>query len=177
MDQDYCAGHVNVQPSPCQGINATNKAGEDFSIYYLYRVAQSMAMAAQSPNFQHRFNPRSLNLPRIGALVGFYHACLGFPVKQTWLEATKAGNCDTFNSNVARYCPDHDEMIVGHLAQQCQQVRSTMPKAPTPAPSPDLPPTPPITKEEPSNQVFVKVYPLSKLYTDDTGCFPVRACS
>jgi hypothetical protein len=30
----------------------------------------------------------------MGALVGFYHACLGFPVKQTWLDAIKAGNCN-----------------------------------------------------------------------------------
>ncbi len=27
----------------------------------------------------------------------------------------------------------------------------------------------------PSNQVFIKVYPLSRLYTDDTGRFPIRA--
>jgi hypothetical protein len=25
-----------------------------------------------------------------------YHACLGFPVKQTWFDAIKTGNCDTF---------------------------------------------------------------------------------
>jgi hypothetical protein len=45
-------------------------------------------------------------------LVGFYHACLGFPVKQTWLNAAKAGNCDSFDgltySNIVRYCPDSD---------------------------------------------------------------------
>jgi hypothetical protein len=46
-----------------------------------------------------------------------------------------------------------------------------------PAPSLDLPPTFQSTVEEPSNQVFVRVYPLSKLYTDDTGCFSVRARS
>ncbi len=28
-----------------------------------------------------------------------------------------------------------------------------------------------------SNQVFIKVHPLSRLYTDDTGCFPVKARS
>ncbi len=28
---------------------------------------------------------------------------------------------------------------------------------------------------EASQEVFFRVYPLSKLYTDDTGCFPVRA--
>jgi hypothetical protein len=33
----------------------------------------------------------------MGALVDFYHACSGFPVKQTWLDAIKAGNFDTFD--------------------------------------------------------------------------------
>ncbi len=52
------------------------------------------------------FDPRSMDLPSIGTLVGFYHACLEFPVNQTWLEAIKAGNCDSFDgltySNVSR---------------------------------------------------------------------------
>jgi hypothetical protein len=177
MNQDSCASHVNVQPSPCQGINATNEAGEDASVHYLYGVAHAMAMAAQASNTA--LNPQSLDLSSTGALVGFYHACLGFPVKQTWLVAIKARSCNTFDgltfSNAARYCPDSDETILGHLVHQRQNVRSTKPKAPTPAPLPDLPPTPPGIMEEPSNQVFVKVYPLSKLYTDDTGRFPVRA--
>jgi hypothetical protein len=87
-------------------------------VYYLYGAAQAIALAARAAGTP--FNPRSLDLPSIGALVGFYHARLGFPVKQTWLNAIKAGNnCDTFNgltySNVARYCLDADETIMGHL--------------------------------------------------------------
>ncbi len=118
------------------------------------------------------------------ALVGFYHACLGFPVKQTWLDAIKAGNCDTFEgltySNAAKYCPDSDKTIMGHLAQQCQNIRSTKPKQPRPAPlvlppPPLVLPPPPIAS--PSNLIFIRTQPLSKLYTDDTGGFPVRACS
>ncbi len=35
---------------------------------------------------------------------------------------------------------------------------------------------PPATVETPSNQVFIKVYFLSKLFTDNKGCFLVRAC-
>jgi hypothetical protein len=45
-DQDSCASHINVQPFPCQGINATNNAGEDISVYYLHEVAQAMVRAA-----------------------------------------------------------------------------------------------------------------------------------
>jgi hypothetical protein len=31
--------------------------------------------------------------------------------------------------------------------------------------------------DSPSHQVFIKVHPLSRLYTDNTGCFPVKARS
>jgi hypothetical protein len=112
--------------------------------------------------------------------VSFYHAYLGFPVKQTWLDAIKAGNCDTFDgltySNMARYCPNAGKTILEHLAQQPQNVRLTKPKLPTP-PAPPAPlPTALSPMDVPSNQVFIKVHPLSKLYTDNTGRFPVRAC-
>ena len=110
----------------------------------------------------------------------FYHACLGFPVKQTWLNALKAGNCDLFDgltySNVACYCPDANKTILGHLAQQRQNVKSTKPKPGAPlAPTPtSQPPTP---LDVPSHQVYIKVHPLSRLYTDDTGCFPFKVRS
>jgi hypothetical protein len=148
-------------------------AGAACSVYYLYGAAQAVALAARAAGTP--FDPRSLDLPSIGALVGFYHACLGFPVKQTWLDAIKAGNCDTFESltysNAAKYCPDADKTIMGHLAQQCQNVRSTKPKQPLPVPLVVLPPPGPTA----SNQVFVVTQPLSKLFTNDTGRFPVRA--
>jgi hypothetical protein len=144
-------------------------------VYYIYGAAQAVALAARAAGTP--FDPHSLDLPSIGTLVGFYHACLGFLVKQTWLDAIKAGNCDTFEgltySNAAKYCPDADETIMGHLAQQRQNVRSTKPKQPTPVPLVALP-TPAATA---SNQVFIVTQPLSELFTDDTGRFHVRARS
>ena len=132
-------------------------------------------MALASVSTKTPFDPRSLDLPSIPALVGFYHACLGFPVKQTWLDAIKAGNCETFEgltySNAAPYCPDSDETIMGHLAQQRQNIRSTKPKSPI---APALPAASPAA---PSNELFIHVLPISKLYTDDTGRFPVKARS
>ena len=81
-------------PHPSQGILATSATGVACSVYYVYGAAQAVAVASRTAGTP--FNPRSLDLPSIGALVGFYHACLGFPVKQTWLDAIKAGDCDTF---------------------------------------------------------------------------------
>jgi hypothetical protein len=104
-----------------------------------------MAMTAQPSSTHH--NPQTLDLPSIGALISFYHACLGFPVKQMWLDAIKPGNCDIFDgltySNVARYCPDTIKTILGHLAQQHQNVISTKPKCPTPLSPTTLPTTAP----------------------------------
>jgi hypothetical protein len=144
-------------------------------VYYIYGAAQAVALAARAAGTP--FNPRSLDLPSIGALVGFYHACLGFPVKQTWLDAIKAGNCNTFKgltySNAAKYCPDADKTITGHFAQQRQNVRSTKPKQPTPVSLVALP----TLAATASNQVFIVTQPLSKLFTNDTGRFPVRAQS
>jgi hypothetical protein len=162
-------------PHPSQGILATDTSEVACLVYYLYGSAQAVALAARAAGTP--FDPLSLDLPSIDALVGFYHACLGFPVKQTWINAIKAGNCNTFDglaySNAARYCPDADETIMGHLAQQCQNVWSTKPKPTLLAPLVVLPP--PVAM--PSNQVFVVTKPLSKLFTNNTGRFPIRARS
>jgi hypothetical protein len=99
-----------AQTHPSQGCLAIDKAGQACLVTYMYGVAQALALAAQASNTQ--FDPQRHDLPSMGALVGFYHACLGFPVKQTWLDAIKAGNCDSFEGltycNAARYCPDAD---------------------------------------------------------------------
>jgi len=115
-------------------------------------------------------------------------AALIYPALAPWLDfimpvlafqsnAIKAGNCDTFEGltycNAAKYCPDADEMIMGHLTQQCQNVRSTKPKQPLPVLLVVLPPPTPTA----SNQIFVVTQPLSKLFTNDTGRFLVRARS
>jgi hypothetical protein len=166
---------VTTHPRPSQGILATDMSGVACLVYYLYGAAQAVALAAHATGTP--FDPHSLDLPIIGALIGFYHACLGFPVKQTWLDTIKAGNCDTFDgltySNAVRNCLGVDEMIMGHLAQQCQNVRSTNSKQTLLAPLAVLP----LPAAAPSNQVFVVTKLLSKLFPDNTGRFPVRARS
>jgi hypothetical protein len=81
---------------PSQGIVASDKVGNNVAITYLYECTQQVALAARATNTT--FDLRRLNLPSISSLVCFYHACLGFPIKQTWLDAIKTGNCDTFDS-------------------------------------------------------------------------------
>jgi len=68
-------------PHPSQGIPATSATGAACSVNYIYGAAQAVALATHAAGTP--FDPQSLDLPSIGALVGLYHACLGFPVKQT----------------------------------------------------------------------------------------------
>jgi hypothetical protein len=63
---------------PSHSILAIDTAGQACSVTYMYGAAQAMALASLSSKTP--FDPRSLDLPSIAALVGFYHACLGFPV-------------------------------------------------------------------------------------------------
>ena len=60
---------------------------------------------------------------------------------------------------------------MGHLVQKRQGASSNRPKLPTTS-SPD--------QQLPrvlSNELYIQVTPISKLYTNDTGCFPVHARS
>jgi hypothetical protein len=67
-------------PHPSQDFQATSAAGEDILVVFLHETTQSMAMTAQASSTP--YNPQTLDLPSINALVSFSHACLGFPVKQ-----------------------------------------------------------------------------------------------
>ena len=144
----------------------------------MYGAKQAMALAVELKPGQ-LFDPRSLDLPCMGALVGFYHACVGFPVKQTWLDAIKAGNFDSLPgltySNAAQYCPDTNETIKGHLAQQRQNVCSIKLKRLVAVQPPLVPVS--LPEQKPLHQVFDRTYPISKLYTDNTGRFPIKARS
>jgi hypothetical protein len=66
---------------------------------------------------------------------------------------------------------------MGHLAQQRQNVWSTKPKPLAPNQAPLTPAIAPQPSTLPSNEVYIRVYPISKLYTDNTGGFPIKACS
>jgi hypothetical protein len=170
-------------PSVCAALQerrsstrVTDEAGEQYDIVLQYGNT-AFTVTASSKGGHLPFDPRRIDLPSIPALVAFYHACLGFPAKDTWLEAIKAGNCNTFNgltySNVARYRPDSDETILGHLAQTRQNVHSSKPSKPLSVARPPLALLSP--SEDDLKEIVIQVYPISKLYSDDTGRFPICA--
>ncbi len=95
---------VGVKPTPSshihprKGLYAIDETNQACSVTYQYGQDHYLAFGAQST--RTKFDLCSHNLASIGALIGFYHACLGFPVKQTWLDAIKASNCDTFDGRL-----------------------------------------------------------------------------
>ena len=113
--------------------------------------------------------------PNVTALIRYFHTAAGYPVQSTWLKSIGAGNYSSWPgltlTNATKYSPPAEVTIMGHLVQKLQGVRSTKPK-----------PQPPSSPEDPmiqvrSNELFIQVTTISKLYTDDTGRFPIHAHS
>ena len=109
----------------------------------------------------------------VADLIRYFHAAAGYPVWSKWLKSISAGNYSSWPeltlANATKYCPSVKATIMGNFVQKRQVVRSINPK-----------PQPPSSPEEPmpqvqSNELFLQVTLISKLYTDDTGCFPIHA--
>ena len=80
--------------------------------------------------------------------------------------------------NAAKYCPDADETLRGHMVQARQGVRSTNPHQPRQQYDPLPPPIShddPLPTQSPTNELHIHVEHISRLYTDNTGRFPVRS--
>ncbi|KAL7525492.1 hypothetical protein ACHAWF_001385 [Thalassiosira exigua] len=69
------------------------------------------------------------DLPSVKALVWYFHASAGFPVRTTWLKVIKAGNYDSWRGltyeNAEKYCPNTVETAKDYSVQTRQGVRST----------------------------------------------------
>ena len=74
------------------------------------------------------------DLPSVAALIRYFHAAAGYPVRSTWLPAISAGNSSSCPglklANATKYCPLSTATIMGHLIQKRQGVRSTKHKLP-----------------------------------------------
>jgi len=67
--------------------------------------------------------------------IKWIHSVSGYPVKSTWLKATKAGNFVGWPlltvNNVTKYYPDTVETPRGHMNQTRKNVKSTKPTSGT----------------------------------------------
>ena len=118
------------------------------------------------------------DLPIVCSLVHYLHACTGFPVRSTWLAAIKAGDFTSWPglnyTNAAKYCPVSVETLKGHMTQTRQGARSIKPKPATEEALPNITNQLPPAK---SKELYVYTDPISNLYTNDMGRFPVLSRS
>ena len=82
------------------------------------------------------------DIPIVTSLVRYLHACAGFPVRSTWIAATKYGNFASWlgltYANATKYCPVLVEYLKGHMTQTRQGSHSTKPKPPQKEALPDI---------------------------------------
>ena len=119
------------------------------------------------------------DFPSVESLVIYFRAAVGYPVRDTWIKAVKAGDYDSWLGltyiNTTKYFPSADKTFKGHTVQTCQDVQSTKPKKPLKRGVEELPeidePTP---GNDSVNELYVQLVQKHILYTDDTGRFPIR---
>ena len=72
------------------------------------------------------------DLTSVEALIRYFQVAAGFPVRTTYINASKMDNYRTWPgltlANATAYFPSADETIKGHIVQLRQGVRSTKPK-------------------------------------------------
>ena len=120
------------------------------------------------------------DLPIVKALVRYLHASTGFSVRSTWIAVIKAGDYYSWPgltyANAFKISPDSDEKLKIHLKQTCQGLHSNSRKAPprpTTAAAPPIRPVLTILPPVMSKELHIHVEHVSKLYTNNTGRFPI----
>ena len=122
------------------------------------------------------------DLPNSRQSLMYFHAAAGFPTKESFTDAVRAGNYATWpgltTTLISKHFPDSNETQKGHMKGQRKGVRSTKPKSTSEIR------IEPGTEDSPSNlvtirklnDIFVKIYELVEtIHTDQTGAFPVTS--
>ena len=120
------------------------------------------------------------------------HAAAGFPVNSTWLRAIKHGNYNswpglTYN-NAAKYFSQSVETIKCHMVQSSQVVRYTkntkhkknnnqIEKSQETIQQQQQSDTEEILPQQKTKEIHIWDQPISKLYTEYCGRFPIRSIS
>ncbi len=114
------------------------------------------------------------DLPNSRQSLMYFHVAAGFPIKESFTDAVRAGNYTTWpgltTTLIAKHFPDSDETQKGHMKGQRKGVRSTTVKPASEIKS---------SREQEThrqNYIFVKIYKLSEtIDTDQMGAFPVTS--
>jgi hypothetical protein len=122
-------------------------------------------------------------LPSTCQTILYHHASAGFPVKETFLNAVRAGNYATWPgltiAALHKYFPNLDETQKGHMKGQRQGIRSTKQKAldhlvesERPVKIKVEPGTEEVSPAKCYNDIFVRIEDLAEsIHSNQTGTF------
>jgi hypothetical protein len=109
---------------------------------------------------------------KIPELIQFLHAAAFSPVTSTWIAAIQRGFFQSWPgltaAAVKKHLPASEATAKGHLDQIRKNIRST--KHDSPEPEPEQEPN-----NAPTHQMFATIESTGKIYTDQTGRFPVTS--
>jgi hypothetical protein len=112
----------------------------------------------------------------------YFHAVAGFPTKETFTDAVRAGNYTTWpgltTTLISKHFPDSNETQKGHMKRQRKGVRLTKVKPSIEIKikpgNEDAPPK--LVTIRKLNIIFVKIYKLAEtIHTEQMGAFPVTS--
>jgi len=109
------------------------------------------------------------SLPSIPHMIRYLHATAGHPVKNTWLDAIKAGNYVTWRglttTAVRKHFPESDETQQGHMKKQRQGVILTKQNADNEQHT--------TLSTKKMYDIYIKIHNVMEtMHTDQTGRFP-----
>ena len=153
------------------------------SIIQKLLLSRSPVVSKENLAALHEVAHNVYELPTLGKGIQWMHAVCGYPAKDTWIKAIRAGNFVGWPlltvENVHRHYPETDETPMGRLDAERAGTRSTKKKfqsAPLPTASEeDLKPL--LGKK--NRDVYIKMVDTwemkNTIYSDQTGKFPVKS--
>jgi hypothetical protein len=120
------------------------------------------------------------DLPNTRHSLLYYHALVGFPMKETFLDAIQVGNYATWPSLtttlIAKRFPDSEETQKGHIKGQQKGIQSTKVREKVEI---KIEPGTEVLQQQPmkkQHDIFVVIYKLAKeVHTNQMGAFPVTS--
>jgi hypothetical protein len=129
------------------------------------------------PLLPHLCNNTAHQQPTQAALIQYLHAAAFSPSKSTWIEAIRRGHFQSWPGlsvkAVHRHLKETEATAKGHMDQTRKNIRST--RRPLKQPTNSTPQQEQPNDDETTHLVFATIEETGKIYTDQTGRFPVTS--
>ena len=172
-----CTAIFDAQQVSIRKNNETPLIGSRDHTNGLWRLPLQITTTVPPTIDAHEAYNNAHQTQSIPALINYLHAAAFSPATSTWLQAIQKGFFSTWpgltTTAVKKYLQPSEATAKGHLDQTRKNARST--KGPTlPRETSEAEPT-----QEPNNQttnwLFATIESTGKIYTNQTGRFPVTS--